>query len=117
MIRLTVLYPNSEGSYFDMDYYLQIHVPLVKKRLTTLGLTQVVLEQGIAGIAPDSPSPYYVIGSLNFNSLEDLQNSLATHSEELVADISNFTDVQAEMVISQVVKPIENMASIKTSGI
>jgi uncharacterized protein (TIGR02118 family) len=76
----------------------------------------VDLEQGIAGIAPDSPSPYFMIGSLNFNSLEDLQNSLATHGEELVGDITNFTDVQAEMVISQVVKPIENMASLETSG-
>ena len=30
MIRVTVLYPNTEGSKFDLKYYIEKHMALVK---------------------------------------------------------------------------------------
>lgn len=32
---LTVLYPATEGSKFDLDYYLKTHMPLVSIELIT----------------------------------------------------------------------------------
>ena len=29
MIKVSVLYPNSDSATFDMDYYLNTHLPLV----------------------------------------------------------------------------------------
>ncbi|WP_020605918.1 EthD family reductase [Spirosoma spitsbergense] len=103
MISLTVLYPNPADRQFDMDYYLNIHTPLVKERLTPLGLTSVDLRIGKAGSTPDSPPDYIMIGQLNFSSVDELQNALATHGPELIGDIANFTDVQPTMQISQFV--------------
>jgi uncharacterized protein (TIGR02118 family) len=115
MIKLTVLYPNTENSHFDMDYYLQKHTPLVKQRLTPLGLVKIELSAGVAGMAPGATASYAMIGNLCFNSMEDLQNSLATHGAELTADIANFTNIQAEMLITQAVEPIEKSA-VRTAG-
>jgi uncharacterized protein (TIGR02118 family) len=33
MIKISVLYPNNEGAKFDMAYYCQTHIPLVKRLL------------------------------------------------------------------------------------
>lgn len=102
MISLTVLYPRTADSHFDMDYYLNTHTPLVKDRLTAAGLTGVDLRAGMAGGAPDTPPAYAMICNLSFNTVEELQSALATHGPELIGDIPNFTNVQPAMQISQV---------------
>lgn len=101
MISLTVLYPQTADSQFDLDYYLNTHTPLVKERLTASGLMGVDLRTGLAGGAPDSPPSYAMICNLNFGTIEELQNALTTHGPELTADVPNFTNVQPTIQISQ----------------
>ena len=102
MISLTVLYPKTADSHFDMDYYLNTHTLLVKERLTSGGLMGVDLRQGLAGGGgPDSPATYAMICNLNFGTAEELQTAMNTHGAELMADIPNFTNVQPTMQISQ----------------
>lgn len=101
MICLTVLYPKTADSRFDMDYYLHTHTPLVRERLTPVGLTGIDLETGLAGVVPDSPPTYTMIARLCFASPDELQSALAIHGPELIGDIPNFTDVQPIMQISQ----------------
>lgn len=103
MIALTALYPKTADSRFDMDYYLNQHTPLVRERLTPMGLTGIDLEAGLAGGAPDSPPAYTLIGRLKFNTIEELQAAVGTHGPELMGDIANFTDVQPLMQISRIV--------------
>ena len=78
MFSVTVLYPKTDTSRFDMDYYLNQLTPLVRERLTPVGLTGVDLKDGIAGGAPGTPQAYTMITQLNFDSLEALQNALTT---------------------------------------
>lgn len=33
MIKISVLYPNSDGATFDMDYYCNTHMALVRRLL------------------------------------------------------------------------------------
>ena len=101
MFSVTVLYPKTDTSRFDMDYYLNQHTPLVRERLTPVGLTGIDLKESIAGGAPGTVQAYTMITQLNFGSLEDLQHALATHGPELIGDIPNFTDVQPQMQISR----------------
>ena len=103
MIALTVLYPKTAESRFDMDYYLTKHVPLTRERVTPAGAIGIDLEEGLAGGAPDSPPAYAMIGHIKFNTIEELQAALAAHGPELIADIPNFTDVQPLLQISRVV--------------
>ena len=97
MISLTVLYPKTADSRFDMDYYLHSHTTLVRKRLTPIGLVSIDLEADLAGGVPDSLPAYAMIGRLNFASLDELQNALSAHGPELLGDIQNFTNVQPLM--------------------
>ena len=33
MIKVSVFYPNNEGCRFDMDYYCNSHIPMVREKL------------------------------------------------------------------------------------
>ncbi|WP_461146282.1 EthD family reductase [Spirosoma pulveris] len=99
MIRLTVLYPKTEKSQFDLTYYLEKHIPLVKERLTPFGLIGVDMNEGLAG--GDTPPPYAMITFLSFNTADELDKGMGTNGAELLGDIPNFTDVQP---LTQVVR-------------
>jgi len=104
MIRVTVLFPKTSDSHFDMDYYLSKHVPMTKTKLQSLGFpVEAEVDEGLASITPGEPAPYAAIGYLLFEKMEDLQNGLATHGAEIMADIPNFTNVQPQIQIGNIV--------------
>ena len=104
MIRVTVLFPRTSDSHFDMEYYLTKHVPMTKAKLQSLGIpVEAEVDEGIASITPGEPAPYAAIGYLLFEKMEDLQNGLATHGAEIMADIPNFTNVQPQIQIGNIV--------------
>ncbi|QJD79846.1 EthD family reductase [Spirosoma rhododendri] len=94
MVRLTVLYPKTADSTFDMDYYLDTHIPLVKERLTHHGLVGVDLQEGLSGGGPGDLPTYAMITGLIFNTTDELSAGMGVHGPELLGDIPNFTDQQ-----------------------
>lgn len=93
MVLVSVLYPNQSGSRFDERYYLDQHIPLVRRRWEPMGLTDLRLLRGTA--TPDGgPAPFRVVALLTFASAEALQQGAAAHGAEIFGDIPNFTDVQ-----------------------
>ena len=56
MIKLSVLYPNNEGSKFDMDYYCSSHMLMVQEKLGA-AVKGMAVEQGLRGGEPDSRLP------------------------------------------------------------
>ena len=101
MIKVTVVYPNTTGSRFDIAYYCKTHIPLVR-RLVGAALKGVAVEQGIAGGTPGSPAPYLAIGQLQFDSVEAFQAGFGPHAQKIMADIPNYTNVQPVIQISEV---------------
>ena len=99
MIRVAVLYPRTEGKSFDLDYYRNKHMKTVKEKLGPLGMVSAELDSGIAG-AGDSPSPYFAIGHLIFETVEAFQAAFAKEGGGLLADIPNYTDVEPVIQIS-----------------
>src|SRR5215213_7647521 len=103
MIRVTVLFPKTSDSHFDMEYYLSKHVPMTKSKLQSLGIpVEAEVDEGM-GTLTGEPVPYAAIGYLLFEKMEDLQNGLATHGAEIMADIPNFTNVQPQIQIGSIV--------------
>jgi uncharacterized protein (TIGR02118 family) len=103
MIKVSVMYPNTEGSTFDMTYYCGTHIPMVRQRLGA-ALKGVTVEQGIRGEEPGSPAPYLALGHLLFESVEAFQTAFGPHAEEFAADIPNYTNTQPTIQISEVMQ-------------
>ena len=101
MIKVSVMYPNTEGSSFDMAYYVEKHMPLVE-RLLGAALKGVAVDQGIGGGEPGSPAPYLAIGHLFFDSPEAFVTAFGVHEPTLTADIPNYTNSEPTIQISEV---------------
>lgn len=101
MIKVSVLYPNGEGKKFDMDYYIDKHVPLVSK---TLGdaLQGASYDKGLGGGAPGSPAPNVAMANLYFNSMEEFGQAFGAAAPTLMGDLPNFTDIAPVVQISEV---------------
>jgi uncharacterized protein (TIGR02118 family) len=102
MIRVTVLYPKTSESHFDMDYYLNKHTPMVIDRLMPLGLVRLEVDEGLNGLSPTQPAAYAVIAYLVFENVEALQTGLAAHGAEIMGDIINYTNVQPQIQINRI---------------
>ena len=101
MITVTVLYPKVPGVGFDTHYYLHMHMPLVRERLSP-ALESAGVEFGISGAGPDDPAPFAALCHLRFASVEDFNEAFAPHAGELVGDVGNFTAVQPVFQISEI---------------
>ena len=103
MIRVTVLYPSGDGKKFDHDYYVNRHMQLVQQRLKSFGLVRTEVDKGVAGGAPGAPAPFLAIGHVYFNTLADFQKGMGQHGKELLGDVPNFTNIQPQIQISEII--------------
>lgn len=103
MIRISVLCATGDGKTFDHAYYVNKHMALVRERLGGLGLRRFEVDRGIAGGAPGGPTPYIGAGHLYFDSVEDFQKAMKPHGKELFADVPNFTNIQPQVQISEII--------------
>ena len=101
MIKVSVFYPNEEGKKFDMEYYLNKHMPMVQQKLGD-ALKNGAVEQGLGGAEPGSRATYIVMSHLYFDSVEAFQNAFGPQSESIMGDIPNYTDIQPTIQISEV---------------
>ena len=94
MIRLSVLYPKTEGASFDHDYYRDSHVPLALK---TWGLDSAEIDKGIDG-------PYEAAVHFTFYSMDAFGAALgAPGTADVQADVVNYTTIVPAMQISEIV--------------
>jgi uncharacterized protein (TIGR02118 family) len=94
MIRLSVLYPATEGATFDHDYYREKHVPLAVR---TWGLDGAEIDKGVDG-------PYVAAVHFKFESAEALQAALAAEGTgDVQADIANYTSITPVLQTSEMV--------------
>lgn len=101
MIRAMVFYPSGKGR-FDMEYYLNSHIPLAERLLKPYGLIRAEVDKGISGGRPDEVAPFGAIACMVFENMEDMAKGMAAHDAELAADAKNFTDIKPIFQISEI---------------
>jgi uncharacterized protein (TIGR02118 family) len=99
MIKVSFFYPSKPGSRFIADYYVDVHMPLVIKRLGS-ALKAASAEIGISGAMPGTPPPNAAIASFTFESVEAFTAAVMPHYMELQSDIPNYTDIEPIVQIS-----------------
>jgi uncharacterized protein (TIGR02118 family) len=102
MIKVSVMYPYSEGARFDAEYYVSKHIPLVEEKVDTL--RGVHVDVGVPG--PGGRPPTYVgIGHLLFDSADDFGAAFGGPAgAEIAADVGNYTDIVPQMQFSEVLR-------------
>ena len=95
MIRLSVLYPKTEGASFDHDYYRDSHVPLAVK---TWGIERFEIDRGLDG-------PYEAAVHFFFESVEAMGAAMAVAGTAAVRDdVASYTTINPERQLSEVVE-------------
>jgi uncharacterized protein (TIGR02118 family) len=98
MITVSVMYPNTEGSKFDMDYYLDKHIRLVHELMDDAGLSGTRVQKGVG-----KDAPYQVVAELQFPDMETMAKVMGEHGPKATADVPNFTDVTPVVQIAETI--------------
>ena len=95
MIKVSVLYPNGEGTTFDHDYYKATHVAMCVEAWNPI---KSEIDKGLDG------QPNAAAVHVYFESMESLGAAMQTPKMgEIMADVANYTNIAPVMQISEVV--------------
>jgi uncharacterized protein (TIGR02118 family) len=103
LIKVSVMYPFSEGKTFNMEYYETKHMPMVAGFLGS-NLVKYTIEKGVGSGIPNQPLPYMAIGTFYVKSLEEYQTAIAPNRDAIRADFVNYTNVAPIILVSEVVR-------------
>lgn len=101
MIKVSVMYPNTQGVNFDHEYYRATHMPLVKSKMGD-ALNYYTVDKGLAGGAGDAPA-FVAMAHLYCDSIEAFQTGFGPNAKAIMADVPNYTNSTPVIVISEVV--------------
>ncbi len=101
MIKVSILYRNPPGSWFDMDYYVDTHMPMSIQMLGD-ALKGVTVEHGLRGMEPESKPAYIAMCHLFFDSIEAFLSAYLPHAESIRGDIPCYTDIEPIIQYSEV---------------
>jgi uncharacterized protein (TIGR02118 family) len=92
MIHVLVMYPRTEGTKFDGDYWVNTHMPLVSQHWPQA----VKWEASLAG----EDQPFYGAASIYFASMEDFGAAVGGAGGPVVmGDVANYTDTAPTLTI------------------
>lgn len=94
MISIHIMYPKTDDSTFDMDYYTSTHMPM---------LADAIGDACVAwGASTVKAGPWAALGWATVTSQEAFDAAMGTHGKAIMGDVANYTNVAPEMVIGEV---------------
>lgn len=93
MLVITILYPRTDDSTFDMDYYTSTHMPLFAD---VIG--DACQGWGAAAIARGK---YAAMGWVMVTSQDAFNAAMGARGAEVMGDVPNYTNVQPELLIGE----------------
>jgi uncharacterized protein (TIGR02118 family) len=101
MVKITILYPNKAGSHFDVEYYLNTHMPM-SARLLGSAVKAISVEIGRGGATPEVEPPFAAICGFTCETVEDFMGAFAPVADQLQGDIPKYTDIEPVIQISDI---------------
>jgi uncharacterized protein (TIGR02118 family) len=101
MIKVSVLYPRDKGSKFDIDYYCNSHMPMVREKLGS-ACKNMAIEYGLEGATPGTKPTFVAMGHFYLESADAWRSAFSPHAQEIMADIANYTDITPIIQISEI---------------
>ncbi|MBE3045513.1 EthD family reductase [Candidatus Bathyarchaeota archaeon] len=100
MATLTALYPNTPDARYDVDYYINIHMPLVQQHWKQYGL----LSWSVSSFASDATKPalYSFMSIIHFESTDSIHAALASPERAVVmGDVEKFANTPPLILIAE----------------
>ncbi len=94
MISVQILYPKSDDTTFDMDYYCKTHMPMLAD---ALGDNCVQW-----GAANPGGGDYAGVGWAVVTSQEAFDSAMAEHGAAIMGDVPNYTNSAPQLVIGEI---------------
>jgi uncharacterized protein (TIGR02118 family) len=107
MFKVSVLYPNSDGKTFDMDYYEKKHMPMVAGFLGN-NLKFYEIDKAISGRTPDEQLPYLAVGHFYVSDVAEYRKAIGQNINAILADFKNYTNIQPVVLISEIKQVVHN---------
>lgn len=94
MISVLILYPKTDDTTFDMDYYTTKHMPMF---VDALG-------EACTGWGVSAPAAkYHAVAWATVTSKEAFDSAMAEHGAAVIGDVPNYTNTRAEMIIGDII--------------
>ena len=95
---VSVMYPNVEGATFDLDYYLQSHMPMVMRRFSPYGMRGWRVVKVVGTPSGEAPS-FSVVATLEFTDVDAFHAALKADGEAVLADVPHFSNKSPTFLI------------------
>ncbi|MEZ5256310.1 MAG: EthD family reductase [Ilumatobacteraceae bacterium] len=89
-----ILYPKTDDSTFDMDYYKSTHMPMFAEALGE-GCQSWGASTALGG-------DWAAIGWAIVDSQDTLNSAMAEHGAKIMADVANYTNVAPQLVVGEI---------------
>ncbi|KAF6838246.1 hypothetical protein CPLU01_02607 [Colletotrichum plurivorum] len=105
-VTVTVLYPNEADAKYDIDYYINTHMPLASATWKSFGVKSWSVHKYAPG--PDGSEAQYVFsGVVVFESMDGVKQALASPDTATVtADVPNFSNKKPIFLIGEDAKTV-----------
>ena len=101
MVKITILYPNKPGRGFDVEYYLNAHMPMSARLLGAAAVKAIGVEIGRPGPGGE-PAPFAAICGFSCETVEDFLGAFTPVAGELQGDIPKYTDIEPVIQVSDI---------------
>ena len=101
MIVVSVTYPKGSLTFFDLDYYLHKHIPMVQTILIPEGLQELKLLRG-TGTLEGTAARYEMTALLSFHSAAEARLAFEKQGQKIMDDIVSFTDGKTQIQVNDV---------------
>jgi len=103
---LTVLFPNGPGVKFDIDYYVNHHIPLI---FSLYGKSIRNYEVFQAQASPNGPPPQFLaMANIWIADEEAFAQAGRDHAKDFAPDVPNFTNAKTMSMNNVVYKVVDN---------
>jgi uncharacterized protein (TIGR02118 family) len=100
VIKISILYPNTTGSRFDADYYVNVHMPMAMKLLVS-AVKAVSVEIGVSGATAEQAPPFRAVTGYTCESVRAFSEAFLPVAAELQGDMPNYTDIVPIIQVSK----------------
>lgn len=94
MISVNIMYPKTDDSTFDMDYYMSTHMPMFADALGDACKSW--------GASTIKTGTWQAMGWAIVESQEAFDAALTEHGAAIMGDIPNYTNVAPELVVGDI---------------